>query len=88
MFQLEGKIRLMAESEDLVTLTVSKHGVKVLDRQKRVSIFICIIRTEKLLEYFGAEFKFSISARVFSLTVGNTAASSTIFSSTSRLLHR
>ena len=37
LFQLEGKIRLVAKSEDLVTLTVSKHGVKVLDRQKRVS---------------------------------------------------
>eukprot|EP00918_Siedleckia_nematoides_P028513 GHVU01061397.1.p1 GENE.GHVU01061397.1~~GHVU01061397.1.p1 ORF type:complete len:189 (-),score=19.65 GHVU01061397.1:285-851(-) len=34
--QLEGKMALLARQEDLVTFTVSKHGVKVLTREKKV----------------------------------------------------
>ena len=36
--QLEGKLPLVAKEEDLVTLTISKHGLKVLDKEKVVSL--------------------------------------------------
>ncbi len=41
--QLEGKIGLVAYGGDLVTLTISKHGVKVLNKDKKVCSIMALI---------------------------------------------
>ncbi len=36
LLQLEGKINLLPKDEDMVKMTISKHGVKVFDQHEKV----------------------------------------------------